>query len=124
MAFFAILSHLASAMKESALGLEHRVEQANNPGPSQDPAATAIPPPTRFWRRLARRVRSCLEIPYGYEDESGFHLGEEPVPPDIAAKLADSRRLLTDRACDAMPSPSPVSDPSFETPAKERGRTV
>ena len=124
MAFFAILSHIASAMKESALELEQRVGQANLPGPSQDTVAPAIPPPAGFWRRLARRVRSCLEIPYGYEDESGFHLGEEPVPPDIAAKLADSRKVLTDRACDAMPSPSPVSPPSGEVPVKEQGQTV
>ena len=111
-------------MKEAALALEQRVEQANRPGPSQDTVAPVIPPPASFWQRFARRLRACLEVPYGYEDDSGFHLGEEPVPPDIAAKLADSRKVLTDRACDAMPSPSPVTPPSGETPVKERGQTV
>lgn len=44
--------------------------------------------------RVWARFRGWFEIPYGYEDDTGFHYGKPPRPQYPLA--------LTDRACDAM----------------------
>jgi hypothetical protein len=64
---------------------------------------------TSLWHRLTARMRSWFEIPYGYEDEKGFHYGVEPVPPKAAAQTAIQPKVFTDRASDVIPSPCPVS---------------
>lgn len=52
-------------------------------------------------RRLWTRVRGWFEIPYGYEDDTGFHYGKPSRPQYPLA--------LTDRACNAMGDSSPGS---------------
>lgn len=86
--------------------------------------APATPPQSGIWQRFTVRVRSWFEIPYGYEDEYGFHYGHEPVPAPVAARLAKARRVFTDRACDAMLSPSPVPPSPAEAPVEERHQTA
>jgi hypothetical protein len=56
--------------------------------------AVSLPGDSRSAGGLWARLRSWFEIPYGYEDASGFHYGQPPRPQHSA--------ILTDRACDAM----------------------
>ena len=30
------------------------------------------------WRKLGEKVRNLFEIPRGYQDETGFHYGQQP----------------------------------------------
>ena len=60
------------------------------------------------WHRLAGWLRSRFEIPYGYEDERGFHYGIEPAPSGRVEKAAVASKVFTDRASDVIPSPCPV----------------
>lgn len=60
-----------------------------------------------LWHRLASWLRSRFEIPYGYEDESGFHYGVEPVP-GARGRTVTASKLFTDRASDVIPTPCPV----------------
>ena len=83
-------------MKEVALVLEHRPAPSNQPRRGQEIPTTSVTSPIGFWQRFLTRVRSWFEIPFGYEDEDGFHYGHEPVAP----------KVFTDRASDAMFSPS------------------
>lgn len=78
--------------------------------------------------RAWARVRSWFEIPFGYEDETGFHYGHEPAPVKAATTPSTFREVFTDRACDSAmfmaatsseTSPVPVS----ETPANARRET-
>lgn len=62
-----------------------------------------------LWHRLVNRLRSWFEIPYGYQDENGFHYGVEPVPAGQAAQTNAVRRVFTDRATHVIPTPCPVS---------------
>jgi len=43
------------------------------------------------------RIRTWLEIPYGYQDENGFHYGPQPAPKNF-----------TDSASKAMTYPQPL----------------
>lgn len=52
------------------------------------------------------RIRSWFEIPYGYQDENGFHYGRQPAPPHF-----------TDRASDAMTYPIALPATPSESPA-------
>ena len=62
--------------------------------------------PVTIWSRLVHRVRAWFEVPYGYEDENGFHYGHEPVPEWFSqSPTAASGKILTDRACDVMKYP-------------------
>jgi len=65
--------------------------------------------PSGLWSRVIARLRSWFEIPFGYEDEKGFHYGFEPVPVKAAAQTAIQPKVFTDRASDVIPSPCPVS---------------
>jgi hypothetical protein len=76
--------------------------------------------PTGLWSRVITRLRSWFEVPFGYEDEKGFHYGTEPVPAEFAAKPSAPQKVLTDRASDAIPSPCPVSIADVETTVEER----
>lgn len=62
---------------------------------TETPAATAA---TGFWGRLAARVRSWFEVPYGYEDETGFHYGRAPTPEWAKKSNCAVLPVLTDRA--------------------------
>lgn len=81
--------------------------------------------PTGFWQRLVARMRLWFEIPYGYEDENGFHYGHEPAPNSLSlAVLSAAPKVFTDRACDAMLSPSPVPITYAETRVEKPRLTV
>ena len=66
--------------------------------------ATASAGTTSWWRGIADRFLSCFSIPFGYEDENGFHYGHQPNPEERMATQAssESRQMFTERACDAM----------------------
>jgi hypothetical protein len=53
---------------------------------------------TGFWGRLAARVRSWFTVPYGYEDETGFHYGPAPTPEWAKKRNSAALPVLTDRA--------------------------
>lgn len=85
-------------------------------GSSSNPSAASSIGPNGFWSRVVARVRSWFEIPYGYEDEKGFHYGVEPAPANLKAKTsAPPQNVFTDRASDVIPSPCPVSLTDVET---------
>ncbi len=107
-------------MKEVALEFERKPARVIDSRRGYESSASAAVSPPSFWERLAARVRSWFEIPYGYEDANGFHYGHEPVPRNFAAQSGIAAKVLTDRACDAMLSPSPAPPPTVETPAEER----
>jgi hypothetical protein len=65
-------------------------------------------------------MRSWFEIPYGYEDEKGFHYGPEPLPAKLAARKKVSQKVHTDRASDVIPSACPVSLSDVETAVEDR----
>lgn len=97
-------------MKEAAFVLERKPV----PGHVATPSASvhSVSP-----SGLLARLRSWWEIPFGYENESGFHYGLEPVSAHRQSWSSAAATLLTDRACDAMLSPSPV--PLSETDIAE-----
>jgi len=64
--------------------------------------------PTSLWHRLTTWLRSWFEIPYGYEDEKGFHYGAEPAPAKAVTRAATQPKVFTDRASDVIPSACPV----------------
>ena len=57
--------------------------------------------PANILLRAMARVRSWFEVPFGYEDETGFHYGHEPLPVQAAAPREPFREVFTDRACDS-----------------------
>jgi len=67
-----------------------------------------------LWHQFSARVRSWFEVPYGYEDENGFHFGDQPVP--LWAKGATGQRVATDRACDVMTYPAAIGEVIESTP--------
>jgi hypothetical protein len=60
--------------------------------------AQAVAVVSGFWGRLAARVRSWFEIPFGYEDETGFHYGPAPTPEWAKKTSSAAPPVLTDRA--------------------------
>lgn len=104
--------------------LAQKAAPIDSSGRGQESSPSATPSRAGFWQRLASRVSSWFEIPYGYEDESGFHYGQEPVPSPFAAQSNSTPKVFTDRACDAMLSPAPVGSRTAETPATERNLMV
>ncbi len=73
--------------------------------------------PTGIWSRFTARIRTWFEVPFGYEDESGFHYGSQAAPPKarLATEAASVRaRVLTDRADHVMKHSVvlPVANPS------------
>jgi hypothetical protein len=60
-----------------------------------EPPAAAAP---GFWGRLTARVRSWFTVPYGYEDETGFHYGPAPTPEWAKRRNSAALPVLTDRA--------------------------
>ena len=90
------------------------LKQQSMVGLSQSPEADTAVKPVGFWGRLVTRLRSWFEIPYGYEDEKGFHYGVEPASR-AAARMTKTQKVHTDRASDVIPSPCPVSLDDVET---------
>jgi hypothetical protein len=71
------------------------------------------------WQRFVSWLRFRLEIPYGYEDERGFHYGIEPAPSSRAERTTDGTKVFTDRASDVIPSPCPVALPDIKVGDEE-----
>ena len=94
--------------------------------PSQsDDLPESIAPRAKVWSQLTARIRSWFEVPYGYEDESGFHYGVQPGPtaPRLATEATSIRaRVLTDRADHVMKHS--VVLPTAATPAPSNASTV
>lgn len=82
--------------EQSSASAAGSIQAADSPGP--------IAAPIGLWARLTARVRAWFEVPYGYEDESGFHYGTQPPPTPRGATEATSfrARVLTDRADHVM----------------------
>ncbi len=81
------------------------------------------------WTHVWAKVRSWFEIPFGYEDETGFHYGHEPVPMTATATPSTFREVFTDRACDTAmfmaatsteTSPATTPDPPVSAPRDKR----
>lgn len=88
-------------MKERNLLLE----QETATGHRATSAAQAVAAPGGWWARFTARIRAWFDVPFGYEDESGFHYGAQPAPqPARFATEATSfrARVLTDRADHVM----------------------
>jgi len=73
-------------------------ESRGNPG---EPGCASLQP-VGLWLRWVARVRSWFEIPYGYEDERGFHYGKPPALNRIDQAQLAGNQILTDRATEAM----------------------
>ena len=85
--------------------------------------------PANVLLRALARVRSWFEIPFGYEDETGFHYGHEPSPVRAAAPREPFREVFTDRACDsamfmASTDTQPASKPQSEVHSEVRKQTA
>lgn len=65
-------------------------------------------PEVSFWQRFTARLRSWFEVPYGYQDENGFHYGPQPAPPGF-----------TDRASQAMTYPAERPATTVEVSTEE-----
>jgi hypothetical protein len=61
---------------------------------------------------VAARMRTWFEIPYGYQDETGFHYGQPPRPPVTPAKV------LTDQASNALLCPATGVSAAETAPTK------
>lgn len=115
----AILGHITGAMKEAASVLERKLVPGHGPTPSASSHSDSL-------SGLIARLRSWLEIPFGYENESGFHYGHEPVSARRLPWSSAASKILTDRACDAMlsPSPVPLSETDFAEEQSEAHRQI
>jgi len=102
-------------MKERAVMSEQR---ASARGENLSPAGAihSAATPVGFWSRLTARIRAWFEVPTGYEDESGFHYGQQPMPTQAqtaAEAAAVQARVHTDRADHAIKHPVvlPIATP-------------
>lgn len=85
---------------------------ASQPQPSNFGFASGV------WLRFVGWVRSWFEIPYGYEDEKGFHYGKQ-TPPEWFQPTASETSVFTDRASQAMKySHAMPEETTVEAPAK------
>jgi len=107
-------------MKEVASVLDRNPTKEFGYQPGHQSPASAVPACGSFWQQLFDRVHSWFEIPYGYEDENGFHYGREPAP----RRPATAPKVLTDRAVDAMSPSTPTSPPTVEDPGAARPLTL
>ena len=72
------------------------------------------------WSKAWAKVRSWFEIPYGYEDETGFHYGTEPISVQASAARTAFREVFTDRACDTAMFMAATSTETSPVPAPEQ----
>jgi hypothetical protein len=93
-------------MKERVFMVQQELKQhfpAKNEGESRRGDGTpSAPVPVSFWSQFTARVRSWFEVPFGYEDESGFHYGQQPAPKFASESVSSRARVLTDRADQMM----------------------
>lgn len=89
--FLTILGQIVGVMKKHPPLLEAQAGELKTP-------AVATPVAAGFWQRFKTRIRSWFEVPFGYQDENGFHYGVQPAP-----------QVFTDRACDVMTYPTAVA---------------
>lgn len=102
-------------MKERAVLLKQRASargEESSPVGAIQPAST----PVGFWSRLTAHIRAWFEVPVGYEDESGFHYGQQPMPTQAQStteSAAIPARVHTDRADHAIKHPLdlPIANP-------------
>lgn len=101
-------------------------QQTSGRKASSSRANVLISPPAaraRFWAGFTARLRSWLEVPLGYEDDTGFHYGTQsaPIPPPATETTSVRAQVLTDRAdqaikhCIALPvtdTPAPSATPA------------
>lgn len=102
------LRHIARAMKEVVTVSDRQARTVLALPPVHATTVSTTGPNTAF-DRLFARLRSWFEIPFGYEDATGFHYGHEPVPTPATPWSNAAGNVLTDRACDAMLTPGPQS---------------
>lgn len=76
--------------------------------------------PANTLLRLWAQVKSWFEIPFGYEDETGFHYGHEPMPVKASTPRAPFREVFTDRACDSAAFMAATSSEAAPAPAPEQ----
>lgn len=82
--------------------------------------SSASAPAGNIVSRTWAKVCSWFEIPFGYEDETGFHYGHEPVPFMAAVTPPMFRDVFTDRACDSAMFMAATSSETAPAPAPER----
>jgi len=99
-------------MKASASRLQPSALAGKSPAGDTVPA-TANP---GLWTRLVARVRSWFEIPYGYEDENGFHYGIQPRPIWRTESESAGTSVFTDKADQAMTYPMALPKVTAEAP--------
>jgi len=91
-------------MKERAVLLKQRAStRGEEPSPAS--AIHLAAAPVGFWSRLTARIRAWFEVPTGYEDESGFHYGQQPMPTQAQTVTEDTAfraKVHTDRADHAI----------------------
>lgn len=87
--------------------------------------AKIVSAPAGFWSQLAARFRAWFEVPFGYQDEQGFHYGQQPAPKLAVEATSTRARVLTDRADHVMKHSvvlpvAPGTGPSAEPVAAEK----
>ncbi len=89
-----------------------------------------LPAPTaNILSRAWTKLRSWFEVPYGYEDETGFHYGHEPLPIQASAISVTFHEVFTDRAHDtamfmAATSKQTSPPPQPEATPREKPETA
>lgn len=97
------LGHIASVMKEHPSIMSPQPGQIIAPHLQLETADEATLVAANFWQRFVARVRSWFEVPYGYQDENGFHYGRQPAPQGFI-----------DRDCEVMTYPTELSATTCE----------
>jgi hypothetical protein len=110
-------------MKEASLRFGRESARTVKP-PQRQSSPRNIPAAASLGQRFLALVRSWFEIPYGYEDENGFHYGHEPAPKFPSAQATTPPQILTDRACDAILPPSKSSPVNTDASGDVRRVTV
>lgn len=73
-----------------------------------------------FLQQTWAKVISWFDIPFGYEDETGFHYGHEPVPVQASPPRSALREVFTDRVCDTAAFMTATSSETSPAPAPKQ----